>query len=259
MDWIANIEEKKRQEAEAEMQKSERKRTRLQARQKFFQPVIDALQPIIEGKVGEVSARMGIQLATFVGTTEITVAAPTPKSAIKYESKHRFWFQLSGFQSSTRVRAVIDGRIDRPGDPPDDMTTEQFYGAEKEILDIQATTDDLLAGDLDRLLEWLVDSYDTNGHAAVPALMAAGRQAQEKRSREKASVGRSHAAVWSLIAGIVSLWIPIIGLAALLGGIFVFSSLRRNAETKGKKAAVWAICLGTFAVLRVVVIAFVRP
>jgi hypothetical protein len=250
MDWIASIEEKKRQEVEAEMQKSERERAGLQGRQKFFQPIIGALQPIIEDRVRQVATRLGIQLAAFVGTTEITVAAPMPMSAIKYQSKHPFWFQISGSKSSIRVRAVIDERIDRPGDPPDDMTTAEFYGVEKEIIDVRTTTDELLAGDLDRLMEWLVASYDTNGCAAAPTLMAVVRETHEKHSREKASLGRSRAAVGSLIAGIVSLWIPIIGLAAFLGGIFTFLELRRNAETTGRKAAIWAIYLGAFALLR---------
>ena len=158
MDWISKIEEEDHMHAQAEHAKKEAERKRREAKIASFQIVKDRICPALQATVEQVHRRLGITLRLNLADAVIRVSAPKRVGSIRRAS-HPYTFDISEFyqdQSTVRVRALVDGRIERHGEPPATVSDEEYYGRMKTIMDVRSDLDEFAESDLQLLLEWLV-------------------------------------------------------------------------------------------------------
>ena len=240
MNWISKLEHEDKEKALAEKQSEEQA---IQARQKEaarFQHVIFSLRPTLEKQIAAVARRLGVSLELAISDILLCVYAPKPADSI-LESPFPFWFELSQYDgSSLLVRAFCNHRIDRAGEPPDDMTYAEYYGTEEEVVHAHTTLDYLLSGDLDNLMEWLVACHRHNGSVSAPNL----RTISLKVTQQKKNRGLQIQAALAFVLAAVGLLTLLPGLIACIWGLWIRHALKRTNQIEGRGVAGWAIGLG---------------
>ena len=82
------------------------------------------------------------------------------------------------------MRGLVDGRIERHGEPPASLSEKEYYGRRKTIVDVRSDLNELADGDLQLLLEWSVRAYREGGTPRPPqtaALRQLNLEAQQKQ------------------------------------------------------------------------------
>jgi hypothetical protein len=250
MEWKSKFEEEDRQRAEAEKRKREQDERAKDEEATRFKPYVSRLGPLLEQEVADVAQRLGIRLRLSADQRAITVAAPRRQGSIL---RSPFPYSISLFQSdgsSIRVRAIDDQQINRnPDMMPDDMSSADYFGTENTVVDTRETMDDLMSGDLARLMEWLVGMCRSSGNAPAPQLRGGERAQAGLRRREQEKKGRSTSAGWCLALGILGVFVPFVGPVALIWGIQILSARIKAGHSEGRTAAAWAIGLGALGSL----------
>jgi hypothetical protein len=250
MEWKSKFEEEDRRKAEAEKRRLERDERAKEEDAARFKPYVSRLGPLLEQEVADVAQRLGIRLKLLVDQRAITIAAPRPQGSFLRE---QFPYSISLFQSdgpSIRVRAIDDQQINRnPDMMPDDMSYADYFGTQNTVVDTRETMDDLMSGDLARLMEWLVGMCRSSGNAPAPQLRGSERAQAELRRLEQEKKSRSRSAGWCLGLSILGVFVPFVGPVALIWGIQILSARIKAGHSEGRTAAAWAIGLGALGSL----------
>jgi hypothetical protein len=246
VDFVSKFEEENRQRAETEIRKTEQAARQRADAAAQFGPIVIRLRPILEQNIEDVEIRLGIQLRLHIGNDGITLAAPARSTSFG-SSALPYTVTISNCTNGLlRVRAEIDGRLpDRPYDlMPDNMTIGDYYGTVETVADVQESLEDLVSGDLELLLEWLVGC--ARGSALPTLLLRGTKRLEEERSRlESEKKRRASSAGWCVLLGILStLFFPYAGPVALIWGISINSALKKAQQEEGMSRSRWAIFFG---------------
>jgi hypothetical protein len=211
MDWLSKFEQADRQEAEARRLKIAQEEQARADEAARFRPVIAAVRPVLERQAAQVSERLGIRLILAVEDRAITMGTPKPVGST-LRAAHPFWFALSDADvNSVRVVAVAAGWRYRGGEPPDDMSAADYYGTDRTAVGVRVALDDLMTGDLDRLVEWLVASHRTGGLGGTPKLRIVETREAE-RAAQTATRQRLTGTAWTIgcclvvVVVVINIW-----------------------------------------------------
>lgn len=182
MSWISKIEEERRQQERAQREQEERQRKEKEATNAAFQMVKDRLNPILESTITELAHRTGIQLKMQVSNTRLIVAAPKDQRSFRVNPHHLIISNPNTDGTKVRVQAIEAGRTNRGGEPPEHMSAADYYGTDETILGTDVEVSDLVAGDLQILIEWLVRTGIDNKSPGTPQIKAV-LQSKKQESR----------------------------------------------------------------------------
>jgi hypothetical protein len=251
--WISRLEQAEKQKTEEMTRRDAQVEVALRIRSEQFAAVIEILRPLIEKQVVQVSQRLRIELTFCIERAEIWVYAPEPKRGFGFNrlTKFPFWFELSyAAVDAIRVKAVVDGRVDRPGEPPDDMTIGDYYGTKDEIISVEATLNELVGGDLDLLIEWLVVCHRTGQGQDVPRLRAIVRRERAKKI--------SRAARFCLAFSILGFFVPLFWPPSFVGSILIGLRLKKTGQKEGRAVVAWSIGIGVLPVISLIILLLIH-
>lgn len=247
MNWIEKFEEEDKRKADAERRLKEDQERRSVDQMTRFEVARRRLSPVLADQVAQVQQRLGVCLNLADGQESIKVSAPRPPRSI-LGSPYPHWFQVSDWDGdSIQLRVVDDQRINRAGEPPEGMSYGDYYGTEMALVNVRAGIDDLLSGDIERLMAWLVACYRGEDGTKYLDLSCVQKQRNQRHAAAQEKSNNSLAAGVLAFLGIVSLFFKPLGLVARIGGLFVRSRLAESGQEEGRKAAAWAIGLGAIA------------
>jgi hypothetical protein len=246
-DWIPKHEEEDRDRKVSEQREEELQEQIIRNSRTRFQTICQKILPFLIERVEQVKQRLNVPLQLGVGETELTVSlgkeGPQPKYLF---SVAHYW--NSPLQLQVRENSYI--RFQDGGD---------WHLKSERLVDVSTEIDDLLSGDLDKLIQWLVARSGGRDGSEYLELECVRRQ----RDREKAATRRlrnnSRLAALLVLVGILSLGLPL-GPIALFGGVAMKSRLKKIGQQDGQTACDWAIglgALGSFA-LAIALYAFIR-
>lgn len=244
VDWLAKFEDEDRRKTEAEKLAREETERKSLAEGSRFEPARTKLVPLLRDQTANVEQRLGIRLNLAISDRTIRVSAPRPRNSI-LSSPYPYWFQLSdGDATTVQLQVVDDQHINRAGEPPDDMSYGDFYGTQVTLLNLRVDFDDLLSGDVESLMAWLVACYRKD--EGIKQLELKCVQKNRNRADQTAQRKRNNSVAAGLLAflGVVSIFFNPLGVVALIGGIIVRLRLAQVGQFEGRKASAWAIGLG---------------
>ena len=154
MDWMTKLEEEDKRKAAVAREVSARYTKESQERSAKFEPFVRCLQPVFEERKAQVASRLGIALDLKIGYFEIIVRAPKPPSQ-DIDEDFPFSFTISNCDGKSAD--VVAEEVRRVRHYYHDGSSE-LSGSKVILLDVRATIDQLLSGDFERLMEWLVAS-----------------------------------------------------------------------------------------------------
>ena len=253
--WIDELRQQQEEERRRAEAAAERERAYYASQRESLQRVRQLVCPVLERIVTELRERTGIALSVTVAETAITVRAPEKTFGfLPRIDAHRFVISDPDQDSRTvGVAAIEDTRVDRLGDPPDDMSMSEWRGDERTILAVRSLVSDLAEGDLDLLVQWLTKTALDDNSPWIPKI---GGQVQQE-----AGMGAKRKASWALACSIASLvCFPMLLPLALVGlwlGLQVRHELVRLGERPGRVKAAWAIALGFFGTMLGITVALV--
>lgn len=257
MDWIAKYEQERRDHENAERQRLQERRERVD----HFRVVADRLSPLLADALGQIESRAGISLKLDVSETSLTVSTVrTNKKPFSYIDDNRFTIsEPSPDYSTVQVVLVDDNRIDRPGEIPDDMSPADWSGTADTVLNVRTDLNALVSGEIHLLLEWLVEKKARKKTPAVPQIAGQRRQEFERRQAVE-SLGRAKACAYlGLACGIIGFFFPPVGPLALWLGRAALRGIPGSSYSEARTSAEWAVGLGIWssACLFIILVMFV--
>jgi hypothetical protein len=247
MDWI----EKYEKEHRARLDTAQEEKRRHEEKVAHFAAARKSLRPSIIELISEVERRTGVTLGFEEAPLSMTVYLVRDESGYGFTRKgnHRFQISSRGADPSTiHVKAIEDNRYYRPGECPDDMSPADWEGVEKIVVDCDTDLKVLCNGDLNLLMEWLVQLKMQGKTAQIPRI--AGVQRQERKiEQERKDLWRAKRDVYvALACGIFGLGLSFLGPVALVLGIRGSRGLKRHYGVSHdvENCAAWAIGLGGF-------------
>lgn len=187
MDWISKLEKEKNEEEQAKKRNKKEKAEKLQKEESTFALVKEKLCPVIKSTIAALDSRVGIKLVLHEHTTSIEVTRDPNHSRVI--NPHRLVISnLSTNAESVLVKAIQARQVHRPeldNIDKSDWTGEKFdevYRRDVTIVEAHVDLTDLLANDLQFLLEWLsrTDSYD--GGFVTPQIIALRTKNEKKEA-----------------------------------------------------------------------------
>lgn len=179
MDWLSKVEEERRQKSAAEEEANEKRRRAAEEVRASLSAVETRLRPTLDPLVNDVERRLGVHLAVRLTSTEFTVSAPNPpKSDLVHE--HRIIFSQPQGGRGVRVAAIRADQIDRSTEyMPADMRLAEWRGEDEVVVEGEVDVEDLIKGDLQQLIEWLVrTALSERERVPAPSLRRAVKDAK---------------------------------------------------------------------------------
>lgn len=239
---------------------------------KRFQILNDRLCPVIQATISELKKRTGFELQMSISNTSVVVRAPHPKPKIFqrdgawYESFGRITDHhievslITNDAENVRVRAIKAGLTNRNRDlweQQSSLSYDDYFGSDETVIDTQNDLDKLVSGEIQVLLDWLVGE-ETEREVAPPKISGVLREQNEHRAATRNA--------WlGLASGIFGLCFPVLGPFAIFLGIRAYRnryltgpSVHYESAYTAKTGAIWAIGLGSFSTLVLMIFLAIR-
>lgn len=251
MDWISRLEEEDKRKTAAAIEANVRYSKANQERFTRFQSLLQRVQPFLEERRAQITKRLRIPLSLTAGSSELILEIFRPSTGM-HDAAYSFSFKLSDYDGHS-VRVIVEEQWienrEGEGEKPDEMSSEEWFGYKREIVNVRAPMDELLESDLDVLLEWVVNS-DRAGRSIGPPrnFRAYERQQHDRKAREKRINNWAFTAFGACVLGLATFFFPVLmaGPLVLLLGILARIKLKRLKQSEGLGAAALAIGLGVF-------------
>lgn len=254
MDWISRLEEEDNRKSAEAIEESSIYRKENQEQSAQFQSLLKRIEPFLQERRTQIATRLKVPLTVTVGCSGLTMQIHRPSSGM-HDAAYSFGFTVSDYDGQSAKVVVEEKWIENregEGERPDDMSAEDWFGYDRKIVNVRSPLDELLTGDLDVLLEWVVNS-DRAGHHIGPPLKF--RAYERQQSELKAQANKINNWVLSsygaCVLGLATFFFPVLmcGPLVLILGILARIKLKQLKESDGLGASATAIGLGAFETL----------